>query len=39
MNTFLAVAQGSVEPPVFLEVKYRGDKSQDKQVALVGKGM
>lgn len=40
MNAFLAIAQGSEEPPVFLEVKYRGDNtvSEDKHIALVGKG-
>ena len=38
MNSFLSVAQGSAEPPVFLEVQYRGAQSQDKHAALVGKG-
>ncbi|XP_067939258.1 cytosol aminopeptidase-like [Watersipora subatra] len=39
MNSFLSVAQGSIEKPVFLEVQYRGDKSDEKHIALVGKGV
>lgn len=41
MDAFLAVAKGSDEPPLFLEIKYRGSKeSTDKvKLALVGKGI
>lgn len=39
MNAFLAVAKGSEEPPVFLEVSYdKGPKDQAPYV-LVGKGV
>jgi len=38
MNAFLAVAQGSAEEPIFLEVIYEGAKSSSEHVALVGKG-
>nr|XP_053636614.1 cytosol aminopeptidase-like [Cherax quadricarinatus] len=40
MNAFLSVSRGSAEPPVFLELIYRGsDLSDDKPLALVGKGV
>ncbi|KAK6635764.1 hypothetical protein RUM44_001018 [Polyplax serrata] len=39
MNTFLSVAKGSSESPVFLEIIYRGKSSGDRPVVLVGKGI
>lgn len=36
MNTFLSVAKGSSESPVFLEIIYRGKSSGDRPVVLVG---
>lgn len=38
MGAFLSVSRGSVEPPKFVEVVYRGDSSTDKHAAIVGKG-
>ncbi len=37
MGCFLGVAQGSVEPPVLIEMKYK-KKTAKKTVAVVGKG-
>lgn len=39
LNTFLAVAKGSCEPPVFLEINYCGTAPEDKPIVLVGKGI
>uniref|UniRef100_A0A6A7FSI4 Cytosol aminopeptidase n=1 Tax=Hirondellea gigas TaxID=1518452 RepID=A0A6A7FSI4_9CRUS len=39
MNAFLSVTRGSVEPPVFLELSYKGGQPQDPALALVGKGV
>jgi len=39
MNTFLAVARGSNEPPKLIVMKYSGEKSGGKPVVLVGKGI
>ncbi|XP_069679643.1 cytosol aminopeptidase-like isoform X2 [Periplaneta americana] len=39
MGSFLSVARGSTEPPVFLEISYTGASSQYKPIALVGKGV
>ncbi|KAG8306625.1 bleomycin hydrolase [Homalodisca vitripennis] len=39
MGSFLSVTRGSVEPPVFLEMSYKGGKSGDKPILLVGKGI
>lgn len=40
MEAFLSVAKGSEEPPVFLELEYKGNNSSDTPpVALVGKGV
>jgi aminopeptidase len=39
MGSFLSVARGSAEPPVFLELHYSGAPKQEKPVALVGKFM
>ncbi|XP_061194604.1 cytosol aminopeptidase-like [Saccostrea echinata] len=38
MGSFLSVSRGSVEPPVFLEIEYKG-KQSDSPIALVGKGV
>lgn len=37
MNAFLCVAKGSDEPPIFLELTYKGTNSDDKPFAIVGK--
>jgi len=39
MGSFLSVASGSAEPPVFLELTYNGNPSQSKPICLVGKGI
>jgi leucyl aminopeptidase len=39
MGCFLAVTQGSVQPPRFIVLDYRGGKSAESPVALVGKGI
>ncbi|CAG0899502.1 unnamed protein product [Darwinula stevensoni] len=39
MGSFLSVAKGSEQPPVFLELTYNGGKAGDKPIALVGKGI
>lgn len=39
MHSFLSVANGSDQPPVFLEVTYSGGKKDDKPICLVGKGI
>lgn len=40
MGSFLSVAQGSAEPPVFLEITYTGaPNNKDGPVCLVGKGI
>ena len=39
LNAFLAVAQGSVEPPSLVFIRYNPGKSSTKPVALVGKGV
>ncbi|MPC13202.1 Cytosol aminopeptidase [Portunus trituberculatus] len=40
MNSFLSVTRGSGEPPVFLELSYRGKRFTDeKPLAIVGKGV
>lgn len=39
MNTFLAVAQGSDEPPKLIILKHMGNPSDSKLVALIGKGI
>ncbi|KAK4291003.1 hypothetical protein Pmani_036135 [Petrolisthes manimaculis] len=40
MNAFLSVTRGSVEPPVFLELTYKGAGfSQQQPLAIVGKGV
>lgn len=37
MNSFLAVAQGSEEPPVFLEVTYNNLPNKEKPIVIIGK--
>ncbi len=39
MQTLLAVAKGSQQPPQLIIVKYRGGKPADKPIVLVGKGV
>jgi leucyl aminopeptidase len=39
MNTLLAVAQGSAEPPRFIVLKYHGGAKGTKPIVLVGKGI
>ncbi len=39
MGSFLAVAQGSAEPPRFIVMEYRGGKRGAAPVVLVGKGI
>ena len=39
MNTLLAVAQGSAEPPRFIILKYNGGAKGAKPIVLVGKGI
>ena len=39
MNTFLAVAKGSLEEPKFIKMKYKGTKDKQKPIVLVGKGI
>ncbi|AVS81205.1 leucyl aminopeptidase [Paracidovorax avenae] len=39
MHSFLAVAQGSVQEPRLIVLRYQGDKARRPPVALVGKGV
>jgi len=39
MGSFLAVAQGSKQPPRFIVMDYRGGKRDEAPIALVGKGV
>lgn len=39
MGSFLSVAQGSVQPPKFIVMTYKGDPSSSELLALVGKGI
>lgn len=39
MFAFLAVAQGSCEPPIFLELSYYGSSRDERPVVLIGKGI
>jgi leucyl aminopeptidase len=39
MGSFLSVAQGSVQPPKFIVMRYNGDPSSKELLALVGKGI
>ena len=39
MGSFLSVAQGSVQPPKFIVMTYKGDPSSNELFALVGKGI
>ncbi len=38
-RALLAVGQGSVHPPVFMELTYQGGKAGQKPIVLVGKGI
>ncbi|XP_055317163.1 cytosol aminopeptidase-like isoform X2 [Sitodiplosis mosellana] len=39
MGSFLSVSNGSAQPPIFLELTYRGIDSAENPIALVGKGI
>ncbi len=39
MHSFLSVAKGSIEPPKFIVLKYKGSDEKQKPIALVGKGI
>ena len=39
LNSFLAIAKGSCEPPVLLEICYVGSSPDEKPILLVGKGV
>lgn len=39
MGSFLSVAQGSVQPPKFIVMTYKGDPGSKETLALVGKGI
>ncbi len=39
MNTLLAVARGSHQPPQFIVLQYRGGQAGEKPIVLVGKGV
>ena len=39
MGSYLSVAQGSVQPPKFIVMRYSGDPSSEELLALVGKGI
>ncbi|NTV09580.1 MAG: leucyl aminopeptidase, partial [Zoogloea sp.] len=39
MGSFLSVTYGSHQPPKFIVLQYKGAKSKDKPVVLVGKGI
>jgi len=39
LNSFLAIAKGSCEPPVLLEISYCGTAPEDKPILLIGKGI
>lgn len=38
MNAFLAVAKGSCEPPIFLELSYYGAEHDERPIVLIGQG-
>lgn len=39
MGAFLAAAQGSCEPPIFLELSYYGASRDERPVVMIGKGV
>jgi leucyl aminopeptidase len=39
MNSFLSVAQGSVQPPYMIILSYNGGKTKEQPTVLVGKGI
>lgn len=39
MGSYLSVARGSAEPPIFLEITYNGGSSDQKPICLIGKGI
>lgn len=38
MSAFLAIAKGSCEPPIFLELSYYGTNPEEKPIVLIGQG-
>lgn len=38
MNAYLAVARGSCEPPIFLELSYYGTDREERPIVLIGQG-
>jgi len=38
MHSFLAIAKGSCEPPIFLELSYYGTDREERPIVLVGQG-
>jgi cytosol aminopeptidase len=38
MQSFLSVAKGSCEPPIFLELSYYGTDSDERPIVLIGQG-
>ena len=39
MGSYLSVANGSDEPPKFLEIEYKGGEEKAAPLAVVGKGI
>lgn len=39
LNSFIAIAKGSCEPPLILEIAYVGASPEDKPILLMGKGL
>lgn len=39
LNSFIAIAKGSCEPPLILEISYQGTSPEDKPILLMGKGL
>lgn len=39
LSSFLAISDGSVEPPIFMELTYNGSTSDDPPVVMIGQGM
>lgn len=39
MGSLLSVSQGSIHPPKFITLSYRGGRKSDKPIVLVGKGI
>ncbi|XP_076240163.1 cytosol aminopeptidase isoform X2 [Calliopsis andreniformis] len=39
MGSFLSVSNGSLEPPKFVEIHYKGDEGKSQPIVFVGKGV